>query len=122
LPNKVRSKWPAIILADRRTVKVPGRITLLIVSIKTMKGIRKLGVLIGTKWANIYFILLIQPNSMKANHRGAASVRAIIKWLEPVKIYGNRPRRLFMEIIIRMLIKINVLLYEEDFNNVLNSL
>lgn len=48
-PNKVRSRWPAIMFADSRTVRVPGRMTLLMVSIKTMKGIKRLGVLKGTK-------------------------------------------------------------------------
>jgi hypothetical protein len=73
-------------LAERRTVKVPGRITLLIVSIKTIKGISTLGVLKGTKWANMWFILLIQPNNMKANHKGAAKDKASTKCLELVKI------------------------------------
>lgn len=44
LPNKVNNKCPAIILADNRTANVPGRITLLIVSIKTIKGINTGGV------------------------------------------------------------------------------
>lgn len=60
-PNNVNNKWPAIILAESRTAKVPGRITFLIVSIITIKGIRTEGVPWGTKWANICFELLIQP-------------------------------------------------------------
>lgn len=48
-PNKVNSKCPAIILAVSRTASVPGRITLLIVSIQTIKGIRAEGVPCGTK-------------------------------------------------------------------------
>ena len=44
LPNRVRRRWPAIILADKRTAKVPGRIVLLIVSIITMKDMRAEGV------------------------------------------------------------------------------
>jgi len=43
-PNKVNNKCPAIILADNRTAKVPGRITFLIVSIRTIKGIKTGGV------------------------------------------------------------------------------
>jgi hypothetical protein len=49
LPNNVSNKCPAIILAESRTAKVPGRITLLIVSINTIKGIKTEGVPCGTK-------------------------------------------------------------------------
>lgn len=52
-PNKVKSKCPAIILALRRTAKVPGRIIFLIVSIQTIKGIKIPGDPWGTKWENI---------------------------------------------------------------------
>lgn len=61
LPNKVRSKWPAIILADSRIANVPGRITFLIVSIQTIKGIKTGGVPWGTKCANIWLIFKHQP-------------------------------------------------------------
>ena len=47
LPKRVSNRWPAIILAARRTAKVPGRITFLIVSISTMNGIRAPGVPCG---------------------------------------------------------------------------
>jgi len=50
------SKWPATILAISRTARVRGRITFLIVSISTMNGIKRVGVLWGTKWANINFV------------------------------------------------------------------
>jgi len=73
-------------LAERRTVRVPGRITLLIVSITTINGISKLGVLRGTRWANMWFVLLIQPNNIKANHKGAAKDKAKTRCLELVKI------------------------------------
>ena len=48
-PNKVNRRCPAIILAERRTAKVPGRIIFLMVSIITMKGIKTEGVPWGTK-------------------------------------------------------------------------
>jgi hypothetical protein len=44
LPNRVRRRCPAIILAANRTAKVPGRMILLIVSINTIKGIKTGGV------------------------------------------------------------------------------
>lgn len=44
LLNKVNNKWPAIILAVSRIVRVIGRIMLLIDSMHTIKGIRMVGV------------------------------------------------------------------------------
>ncbi len=44
LANKVKRRWPAIILAGNRTAKVPGRVMFLIVSIKTINGTRTEGV------------------------------------------------------------------------------
>ena len=49
LPRRVNNRWPATIFAISRTAKVPGRIMLLIISIHTMKGIRGVGVPVGTK-------------------------------------------------------------------------
>ena len=60
-PKRVINKCPAIILAVSRTANVPGRITFLIVSIHTIKGIKIAGVPWGTKWANICWVWLIQP-------------------------------------------------------------
>lgn len=85
-PSKVKSKCPAIIFADNRTAKVPGRITLLIVSIKTIKGIKTAGVPWGTKWANICFVLLIQPIVINLTQRGRAKERVIVMWLVLVKM------------------------------------
>ena len=56
--------------AANRTARVPGRITLLIVSIKTIRGIRGPGVPAGTRWANMCCVWLIHPNSISDNHRG----------------------------------------------------
>ena len=97
-PNRVNNKWPAIMLADSRTANVPGRIIFLIVSIKTIKGINTGGVPCGTKWANICFVLLIQPKNIKLNQRGSARERVNVIWLVLVKIYGNRPKKLLNKI------------------------
>lgn len=51
LPNKDRSKWPAIILAESRIAKVNGRIKRLIDSIITIKGIKIKGVPMGVRCA-----------------------------------------------------------------------
>lgn len=85
-PNKVSKRCPAIILAESRTARVPGRITFLIVSINTIKGIKTGGVPWGTRCANICFVLLIHPNNMKLSHRGRAKERVIVIWLVLVKI------------------------------------
>lgn len=61
LPRRTKSKCPAIILAANRTASVPGRITFLIVSIKTIKGIKAGGVPKGTRWANICLVWLNHP-------------------------------------------------------------
>lgn len=59
--NKVNNKWPAIIFAVNRIARVPGRITFLIVSIHTIKGISTPGVPRGTRWLNIWFVLFTHP-------------------------------------------------------------
>lgn len=53
LLNNVINKCPAIMLAVNRTARVPGRIILLIVSIKTINGIRMGGVPWGIMWINM---------------------------------------------------------------------
>lgn len=85
-PNKVNKRCPAIIFADNRTAKVPGRMTFLIVSINTIKGIKTGGVPWGTRWANICFVLLIHPIIINLSHRGRAKERVIVIWLVLVKI------------------------------------
>jgi len=54
-PNKHRRRCPAIILAVKRIAKVKGRIINLIDSIKTIKGMRIVGVPCGVKWAKKSF-------------------------------------------------------------------
>ena len=61
-PKRVCNKCPAIILAVNRTVRAPGRILLLIVSVPTVKDISTAGAPWGVKWANICCVLLIHPN------------------------------------------------------------
>jgi len=58
LPSKVNKRWPAIIFADNRIAKVNGRITVLILSIKTIKDINITGVPTGTKCANISLLFI----------------------------------------------------------------
>lgn len=78
--------------------KVPGRITFLILSINTIKGIKIFGVPWGTIWANICFVLLIHPNNIKLIHKGRANERVNVIWLVLVKMYGNKPKKLLKKI------------------------
>lgn len=83
-PNNLIKRCPAIIFAVSRTANLPGRIKLLIVSIKTMKGIKIAGVPVGTMWDNIFFVLLIQPYDINDNHKGNAKVRVKVRCLDLV--------------------------------------
>lgn len=85
-PNNVKIKCPAIILADNRTESVIGRIIFLIVSIHTINGIKILGVPFGTRWENIWFVLLIHPYIIKQIQIGIDIVNVKIKCLVDVKM------------------------------------
>lgn len=122
LPKRVINKWPATILAIKRTERVIGRITFLIDSISTIKGIKAEGVLWGTKWANMWFVWLTQPNNIKLSHKGRANVKVKVMWLEDVKMYGKRPRKLFIKIKINKAINMKEEPWrEEGPKSVLNS-
>lgn len=84
-PKRVIRRWPAIILAESRTARVPGRITFLIVSIHTINGIKTGGVPWGTRCANILIVLLIHPKIMNLSQRGRANVSVIVICLVLVK-------------------------------------
>ena len=85
-PIKVSNKCPATIFAANRIDKVPGRITLLIVSIITITGINKEGVPIGTKWVIIWLYWNKIDHTIPPNHKGNANLNVITKWLVLVKI------------------------------------
>lgn len=91
LPNKVRRRWPAIMLAVRRTDSVTGRMILLVSSIRTIKGIRAAGAPSGTRWAKNSVKLLVNLNMIKASHIGRARERVIAKCLVAVKVNDKRP-------------------------------
>jgi len=98
LPKRVRRRCPAIMLADSRMARVPGRIVLLIVSMITMKGISAEGVPWGTKWANIELVKFTHPSKINESHRGSAREKVKIICLVPVKINGNNPIKLLERI------------------------
>lgn len=93
------NKCPAIILADKRTANVNGRIRLLVVSIITIKEARARGVFIGTRWENMWLDLISQPKIINDIHLGKDKERLKVKWLVEVKIYGNKPSELLKKII-----------------------
>ena len=80
--------------AANRTAKVPGRIIFLIVSISTINGIRIKGVPWGTKWANICWVWFNHPNIINVIQRGKDKDKVITIWLDLVKTYGKRPKKL----------------------------
>ena len=71
-PNKIISKFPAIMFAVRRTAKFPGRIRLLIVSMITINAINIFGVPCRIKCSNIWLVFLNHPNNINLIHRGRA--------------------------------------------------
>lgn len=81
-------------LAAKRTAKVPGRIIFLIVSINTIKGIRTEGVPWGTKWANICWVWLTHPLTIRVTHRGKERAKVIAICLDLVNTYGKSPKKL----------------------------
>lgn len=122
-PKRVISRCPATIFAINRTASVRGRITLLIDSINTIKGINAAGVLCGTRWANICLVEFNHPNNINANQIGILNVKVSAICLDDVKIYGNSPIKLFTRINRKREInKIVLPLYEVGPNKVLNSL
>lgn len=80
-PRSVRRRCPAIILAASRTAKVPGRITFLTVSMRTIKGMRAPGVPRGTRCANICWVWLSQPKIIKDTQSGRARESVIPRCL-----------------------------------------
>lgn len=105
-PRRVRSKWPAIILAVSRIAKVKGRIISLIDSIRTMKGIRIKGVPWGVKWEKKSLKKNQILNNIIEIHIDRDNDRENLRCLVAVKIYGNSPKILLMRIKMKSLIKI----------------
>jgi len=97
--NNLNNKWPAIIFAHKRTDKVIGRIILDTNSIKTMKFIKTKGVPIGTKWDNIFFELLYQPNIIKEIQNIKEIEKENIMLAEGLKIKGNKVNKFKIRIV-----------------------
>lgn len=72
--------WPAVILAARRIDSVIGRISCLIVSIKTINWDRANGVLRGTKWLRKLFVLFLKVKKNKPSQKGIAILNLKNMW------------------------------------------
>lgn len=121
-PRRVKRRWPAIILAARRIAKVAGRMIFLIVSIKTINGIRAKGVPCGTRWASMCLVWWVHPKIISVIHKGRDRDKVITMWLDLVNTYGSRPRELLNIIRLKRLINKIVDPIWEESNKVLNSL
>jgi hypothetical protein len=93
-------------LADSRMDKVIGRIIFLTVSIKTIKFIRAKGVLVGTIWDNILFVLFVHPKIIMDNHIERAVGNVIIIWAVGVNVKGESEMMFIMKINENVIIKI----------------
>lgn len=95
--------------------------TNLVNSIKTINGIKIVGVFEGVRWVNIWLEKLIQPNNIILIHKIKDKDIQNLIWLDAVKMYGKRPIKLFHKIRIKSLMKI-IKLEKEKKRIILNSL
>ena len=79
-PVNLSSKCPATIFAINRIDSVIGRITDLIVSIITIKGIKIFGAPTGTRCVNLWLGLIIHLFEYNPSHIGMANLIGITMW------------------------------------------
>lgn len=91
--NKVINKWPATMLAVKRTHKVIGRIIVLVNSIRTMKFIKNLGVPWGTKWIKKLLVFMKIPNNKVLIQKHRAKKRVTVNCEVLAKFWGNRAKK-----------------------------
>ena len=84
--NKIRIKWPEIKFADNRIDRVHGRIISLINSIITIKFIKNLGELSGTKCLKVFIGKLKIEQIINFNHIESDIDKLNIRCLVDVKI------------------------------------
>lgn len=98
-----------------------GRIMFLIISMRTMKGIRGAGVPKGTRWARNWIVLLKILKIMKPSQRGSARESVIARCLVEVKEKDTKPNVLLK--IIKANKETNNRMFNFlDFSNTENSL
>ena len=95
-------------LAASRIARVKGRVIDLTTSISTIKGIRALGVPLGTKCAINASLFTKKGRVTTPNHKASPRGRVNLMCLVDVKTYGISPRKLLTTI------RINTLLSTSD--------
>jgi hypothetical protein len=80
--------WPAVILAAKRTDRVMGRISCLILSIITINWESGNGVLRGTRWLKKCVVFLVMLKITMPNQRYNALLNVISMWAVRVNTYG----------------------------------
>jgi hypothetical protein len=95
---KLSNKWPAVILAARRTLKVIGRINILKDSTKTINLINNNGVPVGTKWVMFFFKFLITPCNKIENHKDNLKDKDNNNWEVQTNVYLINPCKLLYKI------------------------
>lgn len=93
-PIKWINRWPAVMLAVKRTARAIGWMNRLIVSMIISIGIREMGVPWGKKWASEDFSLWRKPRITAPAHNGIAIPKFIDNCVVGVNVCGKRPRRL----------------------------
>lgn len=92
---RARTMCPALIFATNRTVKVKGRIIILIVSIITKNGINTIGAPDGARCATVCLGEFNIPDNKRDSHKRSASDLLNHKLDVTPYTYGVKPIRLF---------------------------
>ena len=111
MPIRPRTMWPALIFAASRNERVIGRTITLVVSIKIRNGLSQSGAPFGRRWAVVFFGNFVIDDDRNLSHRGSPRVRVKIKCLDKPKVYGLRP----IKLIIMMVMNIVEIIEEEPF-------
>lgn len=93
-PIRWISRWPAVMLAVRRTARAIGWMNRLMVSIIISMGISEIGVPWGRKCANEAFSLWRKPRITAPAHNGIAIAKFVDSCVVGVNVCGRSPRRL----------------------------
>lgn len=120
-PRRESRRCPAIMLAVSRTAKVMGRISSLIVSMITIRGINGAGVPWGVRWVIRSFVYLMMEKVIIPIHNDEEKDKVNLRWLVGVKMYGNSPIILFT-IMIKNIEMNRIILEGENLISDLNSL
>jgi len=108
LPKRVINRWPAIILAESRTLNEIGRIRFLIDSTIIINGAIVGGVLIGKRCLNIRLVKFNHLYVIKEIQMGNPIAIDTERCLVGVNVYGEIPIKLMVKIKIKIVCKFNI--------------